>query len=98
MQVALACGTAVQLTNYLTRHLTCAPRKPAVTLPMVLGGRMQRRKLPVYFVAQLVGAILAGLALYLLFSPSIAAYEAAHGIVRGTEASIKTAMMFGEFY
>ena len=56
------------------------------------------KRQPVYFLAQLVGAVLAGLALYVLFSPSIAAYEAAHGIIRGTEASIKTAMMFGEFY
>jgi glycerol uptake facilitator protein len=42
--------------------------------------------------------VLAGLTLYLLFSPSIAAYENAHQIVRGTPESVRTAMMFGEYY
>ena len=36
--------------------------------------------------------------LYVLFAPSIANYEVLHGIVRGTEASVDTARMFGEFY
>jgi glycerol uptake facilitator-like aquaporin len=65
---------------------------------MVVSGRMTIRRLPVYFIAQFAGAILAGLALYVLFAPSIAAYEHAHGIVRGAPESVKTAMMFGEFY
>jgi len=98
MPVALAWGIGLALAIYLTRHLSCAHLNPAVSLAMVVGGRMHRRKLPVYLVAQLAGAILAALALYMLFSPSIAAYEDAHGIIRGTEASVKTAMMFGEYY
>jgi glycerol uptake facilitator protein len=36
--------------------------------------------------------------LYLLFSSSIAQYENINGILRGNVDSIKTAMMFGEFY
>jgi len=59
---------------------------------------MQLRKLPVYLCAQFIGAILAGLMLYTLFSPSIAAYETAHNIARGTYESIRTARMFGEYY
>lgn len=34
----------------------------------------------------------------MLFSPSISAYEAAHGIVRGSAASVHTAILFGEYY
>ena len=98
MQVALAWGIGVTLAIYLTRHLSCAHINPAVSLAMVVGGRMSVRKLPVYLVAQLTGAILAALALYMLFAPSIAAYENAHGIIRGTTESVKTAMMFGEYY
>ena len=45
-----------------------------------------------------MGGLLAGLVLYWLFAPSIAGYEQAHGIVRGSAASVKTAMMFGEYY
>jgi glycerol uptake facilitator protein len=65
---------------------------------MVLSGRMGARKLPRYLVAQMTGAILAGLVLYALFAPSIAAYESAHGIMRGSPESVATAKMFGEFY
>jgi glycerol uptake facilitator protein len=98
MQVALAWGIGVALAIYLTRHLSCAHLNPAVTVAMVVSRRMTFQKLPVYLCAQFAGAILAGLALYTLFGASITAYENAHGIVRGTTASIKTAMMFGEYY
>lgn len=98
MQVALAWGIGVVLAIYLTRHLSCAHLNPAVTLAMVVSGRMAVRKLPLYCAAQFAGAILGGLVLYALFAPSIGAYESAHGIVRGTAESVKTAMMFGEYY
>ena len=98
MQVALAWGIGVTLAIYLTRHLSCAHLNPAVTLSMALSGRMTARKLPVYVGAQFTGAVLAGLTLYMLFAPSIAAYENAHQIVRGTAESVRTAMMFGEYY
>ncbi|MBM9615884.1 aquaporin family protein [Desulfobulbus rhabdoformis] len=97
-QIALIWGIAVTLAIYLTRHLCCAHLNPAVSIAMVIGGRMQPRKLPTYLVAQFGGAFLAGMMLYLLFSPSIAAYEASHGIIRGTTGSMKTAAMFGEYY
>ncbi len=98
MPVALAWGLGVMLAIYLTRHLSCAHLNPAVSLAMATSGRMLWRKLPVYLCAQLVGAILAGLMLYVLFAPSIAAFECAHHIVRGTPESIQTAKMFGEYY
>ncbi len=98
MQVALAWGIGVMLAIYLTRHLSCAHLNPAVTLAMVLSGRMRWRKLPVYVFSQFAGAVVAGLTLYLLFAPSIAAYEHAHQIVRGTPQSVQTALMFGEYY
>ena len=97
-QVGLIWGVAVTLAIYLTRYLSCAHLNPAVTLAMVLSKRMEANKLLPYIAAQLLGAFAAGLVLYLLFSPSITAYESAHQIVRGTAASVDTARMFGEFY
>lgn len=98
MQVALAWGIGVTLAIYLTRHLSCAHINPAVSLAMVIGGRMSIRRLPYYITAQLIGAVIAGLLVYLLFEPSIAAYETNHEILRGSMESVKTAMIFGEYY
>lgn len=98
MQIALAWGLGVTLAIYLTRHLSCAHLNPAVTVAMVIGKRMAVRKLPVYLIAQFAGAFLAGLAVYVLFAPSISAYESAHQIIRGGAESVQTAKMFGEYY
>lgn len=98
LQVALVWGVAVTLAIYATRHLCCAHLNPAVSLAMVAAGRMRAGLLPVYLSAQFAGAFLASLLLYILFADSIAYFESIHGIVRGTPASVQTAMMFGEFF
>ena len=98
LQVALVWGIGVTLAIYLTRHLSCAHLNPAVSLSMVFGKRMVLRKLPAYLGGQFSGALLAGLAIYLLFAPSITAFEAAHHMIRGSQQSIQLAMMFGEYY
>ena len=97
-QIGFVWGVGVTLAIYLTRHLSNAHLNPAVTLAMVLGKRMKASKIPIYLIAQFLGAFLAGVAVYLLFGASITAYEQAHQIVRGSEASVITAKMFGEFY
>ena len=97
-QIAIVWGIGVSLAIYLTRHLSCAHLNPAVTIAMVLGKRMSGKNLPVYLVAQFLGAFLAGAMIYALFSPSIAAFESAQGIIRGTAESTTTARMFGEYY
>ena len=56
------------------------------------------RKLPAYLSAQFLGAFLAGIAIYILFSSSIEVYESSHGIIRGAANSVETAKMFGELY
>ncbi len=97
-QVALIWGIGVTLAIYLTRHLSCAHINPAVTISMAIAKKMDIRKLPVYLLAQFIGAFIAGFAVYLLFAPSISSYELAHHIVRGTADSKATAMIFGEYY
>ena len=98
LQIAIVWGLGVTLSIYLTRHLSCAHLNPAVTLAMVIGKRMSVSKLPVYLFAQFVGAFLAGFVLYVLFAPSISAFESSHHIIRGTAESVQTAKMFGEYY
>lgn len=97
-QVAMIWGLGVTVAIYATRHLSCAHLNPAVSIAMVIGRRMSARKLPVYIIAQFAGAFAAAAVLYLLFAGSIAQYENINNILRGSPGSIKTAMMFGEFY
>ncbi|MDR0349379.1 MAG: aquaporin family protein [Tannerella sp.] len=98
LQIGLAWGLGVMLAIYLTRHLSCAHLNPAVSIGMVISKRMSIRKLPGYLIAQFSGAFLAGWMIYFLFSPSIAAYESTHEIIRGSAESTVTAKMFGEYY
>lgn len=97
-QVAAIWGIGVTLAIYATRHLSCAHLNPAVSVAMVIGRRMVPAKLPAYLGGQFAGAFLAACLLYLLFGPSIGVYENVHGIVRGAPESVRTAMIFGEFY
>ena len=65
---------------------------------MVLAGRMYPRLLLPYWACQLVGAFVAGATVLLLFNTSIASFEGANAIVRGSPESVRTAMMFGEYF
>jgi glycerol uptake facilitator protein len=97
-QIAAIWGIGVSLAIYATRHLSCAHLNPAVTLAMAVCGRMNKKKVPTYLAGQLIGAFLAGLFIYFLFSDSIIAFEISHGIIRGTAESAASARMFGEYY
>jgi len=49
VQIAIVWGIGVTLAIYATRHLSCAHLNPAVSLGMVLVGRMQPRLLLPYW-------------------------------------------------
>ena len=97
-QIALIWGFTIAVAVYMTRHLSNAHLNPAVTIAMVAARRMPAAKLPIYFVAQFLGAFVAGLLLYALFANAIADFESARGIVRGTPESMQSAKMFGCYY
>ncbi len=97
-QIAAVWGIGVTLAIYATRHISCAHLNPAVSIAMVIADRMSAKNLLSYLLGQFTGAFLAAVFLYLLFSNSIAQYEQINEIIRGSHESIKTAMMFGEYY
>lgn len=97
-QIALLWGIATMLSIFIGRHLCNAHYNPAVSVAMVVSGRMDAKKLPTYFLAQFLGGFFAALVIYILFNPSIMAFENANGIVRGSFESVTTAKIFGEFY
>ncbi|MFC1836349.1 MIP/aquaporin family protein, partial [Thermodesulfobacteriota bacterium] len=97
-QVAVVWGLAVTPAIYATRSLSCAHLNPAVTVGMVLAGRMERSRFLWYVGSQLAGGIAAGTALLLVFGSAVSGFEAAEGITRGSEQSVRTAMIFGEYF
>lgn len=97
-QVAALWGFAVALAIYATRKFSPAHFNPAVSLAMVLNGKLNAQRLPFFLLTQLVSAFIAAATLYLFFGSAITEFELEHSIVRGTIESQKTAMMFGEFY
>lgn len=97
-QVAAIWGIGVTLAIYASRGLSCAHLNPAVSIAFCMAKRMSIKKLTVYLGAQFLGAFLAAGLLYILFSGSIAKFELINNIIRGTPDSIRTAMLFGEYF
>ena len=59
-QVVGIWGIGVTLAIYATRHMSCAHLNPAVSVAMVLAGRMRIGKLIPYFAGQFLGALGSG--------------------------------------
>jgi glycerol uptake facilitator protein len=71
LQVGIVWGIAIALAIYATRNLSNAHFNTAVSVAMVISGRMSWRDLPVYIVGQLAGAIAAAGVLWLLLGSSV---------------------------
>lgn len=65
--VALAHGLTIMLFAYAYGHISGTHINPAVTLGLVAAGKFDAGKAVPYIVAQVVGAVVAGFALFLVF-------------------------------
>lgn len=97
-QIAIIWGLGLTSAIYLTGKLSGAHFNPAITIAFAVFTDFPAKRVPGYIMAQLIGAFLAALAVYVLFSGAIEAYEIENGIQRGTLASVATARMFGEYF
>ena len=99
-QVAVVWAFGVALAIYATANASGAHLNPAISLAFACFRRAEfsARKLPVYWSAQLTGAILAGLTVLAAFGPFIARFESENGLVRGADGSQLSAMVFGEYF
>lgn len=99
-QVAVVWAFGVALAIYVTANASGAHLNPAVSLAFAIFRRsdFSFRMLPLYWAAQLFGAILAGVTILAVFSPFIVRFESDNGIVRGEPGSQLSAMMFGEYF
>jgi glycerol uptake facilitator protein len=97
-QVAIVWGVAIMLAIYATGAISGAHINPAMTVASaVWRGFPVSRVLP-YIAAQVAGAFVAAMCLFVLFEPHIAAKEVSKGVTRGQPGSEMTAMCYGEYY
>ena len=99
-QVAAVWGFGVTIAIYVSGAVSGAHLNPAVSLAFAIFRRDQFpvNRLIAYWGSQLLGAVLAGIAVLILFNPFIDQFEFDNGIVRGAEGSEKSAMAFGEYF
>jgi len=98
LEVAVVFGTGVSIGIFAVRKLCPAHLNPAVSIAMFLSKKLDSKKLPLYIISQFLGALLGALVLYFAFAEVIQVYEETNGIIRGSKTSVKTAMMFGEYF
>lgn len=80
--VCIAWGLAVTTAIYVTGAISGTHANPAVTLAMNLYRGFPKAKVLPYWAAQIAGGFLGASAVYLMFSPVIDAFNAAHGVDR----------------
>ena len=99
-QVAVAWALGVSMAIYLTAAVSGAHLNPAVSLAFAIfrPSDFPLRLLLPYWASQMVGGILAGLSVLLLYGSYIRRFEENHGLDRGEPGSQLSSMMFGEYF
>jgi glycerol uptake facilitator protein len=90
-------GFAVAFGVYIAGGISGAHINPAVTLAFAVRRGFPWRKVPGYIAAQLVGAFLGALLVYIVYKGAIDSYERAHDITRGDPDSVTTFSIFATF-
>ena len=99
-QVAVAWALGVSLAIYLTGAISGAHLNPAVSLAFAIfrPKDFPARLLLPYWASQLLGAVLAGLSVLMLYGSFIRRFEEQQGLERGEPGSQMSALMFGEYF
>ncbi len=95
--LAFGWGLGVTLGVYVAGGVTGAHINPAVTLAMALRRKFPWAKVPTYMAAQVAGAFLAAVLIYILYHDAIASLEQAQKITRDGETGVTTFSIFATF-
>src|SRR5919206_3762010 len=95
--IAWGWGFAVTFGVYVAGGITGAHINPAVTIAFAARRGFPWRKVPGYVAAQLVGAFLGALLVYIVYKGAIDSYERANHITRGAANSVPTYSIFATF-
>lgn len=97
-QIASVWIIAVTLAISTTSSISGAHLNPSISVALALVRDFEWAKVIPYSIAQTLGALAASAVNLVLFAGKIQAFELAHGISRGTTASIASARAFGEYF
>jgi glycerol uptake facilitator protein len=90
-------GLAVTFAVYVAGGVSGAHINPAVTVAFAARRGFPWRKVPSYIAAQVVGAFLGALLVYIVYKAAIDSFERANHISRGDLNSIPTYSIFATF-
>ena len=97
-QIAIVWALVISLAIYAVGAISGAHLNPAVTIALAVFDHFPARKVIPYIVAQMMGAILAAVVLFVLFGGIIHNFERQNNIVRGEAGSERSAMIYGEYF
>ena len=98
-QVGILWGIGLTLGIFAAAPHSGAHLNPAITIAMYIFNKdLGVLKAIGYIFSQMIGAILAGLSVLIIFSPFITRFEILNKITRGQPGSELSAMSFGEYF
>jgi glycerol uptake facilitator protein len=90
-------GFAVTMAVYVAGGVSGAHINPAVTLAFAARRGFPWRKVPSYIAAQVLGAFLGALLVYIVYKAAIDSYDTANHITKGQPNSVPTYSIFATF-
>ena len=94
----LAIGSVLMVMVYAGGHISGGHYNPAVTVAVAIRGRMSPLEVPMYFLAQIMGALMAAGAAYYLKGPNDLAGAAGPAYVLGQKALAEFLFTFALAY
>lgn len=88
---------AVVFGVYVAGGVTGGHINPAVTLAFAVRGDFPWRKVPAFWVAQVLGAFVAAALVFLVYRDAIGSYESVNHVTRGALNSVVTFSIFATF-